>query len=133
MVIFSTHDPDDAVNRLSAESIEAIRHFYQGRSSREGALNDATHLVGKECLQAVSVPTLVIHSREDRSVPFSHAEWSLQNIPHANLYETGFTGHFIWVDPDFKNTNQQMITFLHGNSTPGMGKECDDHLSYEKG
>jgi pimeloyl-ACP methyl ester carboxylesterase len=112
MAIFSTHEPEDALSKLSPEGIEAIRRFYQGQSSRVGALNDAAHTVGKELLQAISVPTLVIHSREDKSVPFHHAEWSLQNIPQATLCEAGFTGHFIWVDPDYKNINEQMIAFL---------------------
>jgi pimeloyl-ACP methyl ester carboxylesterase len=117
MAIFSTHDPDEAVSKLSSEGVESIRHFYQGQSSRMGALNDAMHTVGKELLQAISVPTFVIHSREDKSVPFHHAEWSLQNIPQASLCEAGFTGHFIWVDPDYKNISEQLIAFLHDRPT----------------
>ena len=113
MAIFSTHDPDEALSRLTPEGIEAIRRFYQGRSSRVGALNDATHTVGQELLQAVRAPVLVIHSREDKSVPFAHAEWSLQNIPRAKLCEAGFTGHFIWVDPDYARINAQIVAFLH--------------------
>jgi pimeloyl-ACP methyl ester carboxylesterase len=112
MAIFSTHDPDDAVNRLSGDGIQAIRRFYQGHSPRKGALNDATHTVGRELLQAVSMPVIVIHSREDKSVPFKHAEWSLQNIPRASLCEAGFTGHFIWVDPNYAKINEQMVAFL---------------------
>lgn len=115
MVIFSTHDPDDAMSKLSPESIAAIRRFYQGKSSRQGALNDATHTVGKELLQKVSVPTLVIHSREDKSVPFSHAEWSLQNIAGATLCEADFTGHFIWVSPNYSKIRERMVRFLHGD------------------
>jgi pimeloyl-ACP methyl ester carboxylesterase len=112
LAIFSTHDPDEAINKLSTEGIESIRRFYQGQSSRLGALNDATHTVGKEVLQAISIPVLVVHSREDKSVPFSHAEWSLQHLPQAKLCEAGFTGHFIWVGPDYKNIRQQMSAFL---------------------
>ena len=112
MAIFSTHDPEDAVGRLSPEGIQAIRRFYQGHSSRKGALNDATHTIGPELLQAVSVPVLVIHSREDKSVPFTHAEWSMQNIPQAIFCEAGFTGHFIWVDPDYAAINTRLVAFL---------------------
>ena len=112
MSIFSTHDPDDAVSRLSPEGIEAIRQFYQGHSSRKGALNDATHTVDRRQLQEIKIPVLVVHSREDKSVPFAHAEWSLQNIPQARLCETGFTGHFIWVDPEYAKINTQMADFL---------------------
>ena len=110
------HDPDDAMNRLSPQGIESIRRFYQGHSSRLGALNDNTHTVGKELLLMISAPALVIHSREDRAVPFSHAEWSLQNIKHATLCESGFTGHFIQVEPEYVDIVKQMDAFLHANS-----------------
>jgi len=115
LTIFSSHDPDDGMRRLPAEDIEVIRRFYQGQSSRQGALNDGTHAVGKELLQTVHQPTLVIHSREDKSVPFSHAEWSLEHIPQAELCEGGFTGHFFWVGPDFQAISRRLVTFLRAD------------------
>jgi pimeloyl-ACP methyl ester carboxylesterase len=104
------------MSRLSSKDIEKISRFYQGRSSRVGALIDATHTVGNELLRAISQPTLVVHSREDNSVPFSHAEWSLGNIPHAELFEAGFTGHFFWGGPDFGPISQRMVEFLREKS-----------------
>jgi pimeloyl-ACP methyl ester carboxylesterase len=115
LAIFSTHDPEDAMNRLKEEDIEAIRLFYQRRSSRQGALNDLTHSVGAELLQKVAVPALVIHSREDASIPFSHAEWSLQHIPHAEFCEGGFSGHFYWIGPDYQEICRRLVTFLAGD------------------
>ena len=109
---FSTHDPDAVMPLLSANDREVISRFYQGRSSRRGALNDARHTVGAEMLKKVCQPTLVIHSREDRSVPFAHAEWSLQHIPNAQLCEAGCTGHFFWVGPDAARIGQEVIGFL---------------------
>lgn len=102
MAIFSNHDPEDTLRRLTPDDIKDICRFYQRHSSRVGALNDLTHIIGKELLQKVQTPTLVIHSREDRSVPFSHAEWSLAQIPHAELCKSGFTGHFYWVGSDYQ-------------------------------
>jgi pimeloyl-ACP methyl ester carboxylesterase len=113
LAIFSTHNPDDGLSKLSPDDIESICRFYQGRSSRQGALNDATHTIGADLLQKVQQPTLVIHSREDNSVPFSHAEWSLKNIPHSSLCESGFTGHFFWIGPDFQGINRRIIEFLN--------------------
>jgi pimeloyl-ACP methyl ester carboxylesterase len=112
MAIFSTHDPEDAFRRLTPEDIRAICLFYQRHSSRAGAANDLTHTVGKGLLQRVKVPTLVIHSREDKSVPFSHAEWSLAQIPNAELCESGFTGHFYWVGPDYQRVGRRLVNFL---------------------
>jgi pimeloyl-ACP methyl ester carboxylesterase len=112
MTIFSTHDPADAMSRLTSQDIDRICRFYQGRSSRQGALNDSKHTVGAELLRMIHQPTLVVHSREDNSVPFSHAEWSLKNIPNAELCEAGFTGHFFWIGPDFTRINQRIVKFL---------------------
>lgn len=112
--LFSTHDPDDGVSRSTPEDIDKICRFYRGRSSRQGALADMQHTVGKELLEAISQPTLVVHSREDASVPFSHAEWSLANIPQAELCEGGSTGHFFWIGDDFPRISQRIVAFLHG-------------------
>ena len=112
MSVFSTHDPAAIMPLLSAGDIADIARFYQGQSSRQGALNDATHTVGAGLLARVHQPTLVVHSREDRSVPFSHAEWSLKNIPNAELCEAGCTGHFFWVGPDASRIAQSVVAFL---------------------
>jgi pimeloyl-ACP methyl ester carboxylesterase len=116
LAIFSTHDTDDALSRLSPADIETIARFYRGRSSRRGALNDSTHTVDQDVLSSIRQPTLVIHSREDNSVPFAHAEWALQNIAHSKLCEADFTGHFFWVGPDFARISQALVQFLRGSS-----------------
>jgi pimeloyl-ACP methyl ester carboxylesterase len=112
MMIFSTHDPEDIFRQLTSEDIRAICRFYQGHSSRAGAMNDFTHIVEKEPLRRVQAPTLVVHSREDKSVPFSHAEWSLAHLTDAQFCESGVTGHFYWVGPDHQRVSQRLITFL---------------------
>jgi pimeloyl-ACP methyl ester carboxylesterase len=68
--------------------------------------------VGAATLAAVLQPALVVHSREDRIVPFAHAEWSLRHIPHAELSEGGCTGHFLWVGPDAARISSRLISFL---------------------
>lgn len=116
MAIFSTHDSQDVLRRLTLDDIENICLFYQRHSSRLGALNDLRHTVGKEFLQKVRLPTLVIHSREDKSVPFSHAEWALAHIPQAELYESGCTGHFYWIGPDYPKVSQRLVDFLRADA-----------------
>lgn len=112
MAIFSTHDPEDALKQLTPGDVEAICRFYQNASSRTGALNDLTHTVGSELLREIQTQTLVIHSRQDKSVPFQHAEWALAHIPKVELYESGLTGHFYWVGPDYPRVSQRMTSFL---------------------
>jgi pimeloyl-ACP methyl ester carboxylesterase len=102
------------VRRLTPADIQEISRFYQRRSSRAGALNDLTHTVGKELLQKVQAPTLIIHSREDKSAPFGHADWSLAHIPQAELCESGFSGHFCWIGPAYPRASQRLVDFLRG-------------------
>jgi pimeloyl-ACP methyl ester carboxylesterase len=122
LAIFSTHDPDDGLSKLSPEDIKVICRFYQGRSSRQGAINDVAHTVGAGVLSAVCQPTLVIHSREDNAVPFDHAMWSLKYIPQAELCESGITGHFFWVDPNYRHICDRLVAFL-SNDTRLIGTE----------
>jgi pimeloyl-ACP methyl ester carboxylesterase len=110
--IFSTHDPDDALRQLSAEDIRVISHFYRGRSSRHGALNDLEHALDENMLGRIQAPTLVIHSREDKCVLFRHAEWSLAHIPRADLCESGVTGHFFFVGPDTGRISRRMVEWF---------------------
>jgi pimeloyl-ACP methyl ester carboxylesterase len=112
LAIFSNHNPDDGLRRLTADDVEAICQFYRGHSSRQGALNDATHTVGASLLQSVRQPTLLIHSREDAAVPFGHADWSRQHIPQAELCEGGVTGHFFWVGPESSQISRRLALFL---------------------
>ena len=63
-------------------------------------------------MQKILSPTLIIHSREDASIRFRHAEWSLENIPNARLCESGFTGHFYWIGPDYQRICESLIGFL---------------------
>lgn len=112
LAIFSTHDPDDALSRLSEADIRQFGQFFRGHSSRRGAWNDLAHTVGEDVLRAVSQPILVIHSREDRTVPFHYAERALACIPQAELCAGGFTGHFYWIGPDFPRLNERLIEFL---------------------
>lgn len=116
LAIFSTHDPDDGLSKLSAEDVKKICRFYRGRSSRQGALNDGVQTVGEDLLKSIRQPTLVIHSREDNSVPFSHAEWTLKHIPQAELCEAGITGHFYWVGPDYPRITQRLVAFLEAKA-----------------
>lgn len=125
--IFSTHDPEEALRCLTPAEINQLSSFYQRPSSRKGALSDLAHTVGKELLGSVPARTLVIHSREDKSVPFSHAEWSLAHIHAAELCESGFCGHFYWIGPDSLRVSRRLIGFLKDGAAaiPAPVREID--------
>jgi pimeloyl-ACP methyl ester carboxylesterase len=116
LAIFSTHDPDEGLSQLSAEDMEKICRFYQGRSSRKGALNDATHTVGEDVLAAVCQPALVIHSRKDHAVPFNHAEWSLAHIPPPRAMRVWDHRSLFLGWSDYSHICKRLIAFLKAES-----------------
>ena len=81
LTIFSTHNPDDGLSKLSSEGIGKICRFYQGRSSRQGALNDGTHTVGADLLES-------IHQIDDAEE--AHAPIRLDGLNRQRQSEVGF-------------------------------------------
>jgi hypothetical protein len=59
LAIFSTHAPDDGLQKNPDEAIKKIAHFQRGRSSCQGALTDAAYTVGADLLEKVHRLTLI--------------------------------------------------------------------------
>ncbi|WP_326825962.1 alpha/beta fold hydrolase [Streptosporangium sp. NBC_01756] len=78
--------------------------------SREGFVNDM--LAVPDCAGQVTQPALVIASRTDRSVPFTHAESLAAAIPRAELVESRADGHMIWFTPDYPAIADRIKDFL---------------------
>ncbi|MBE1589564.1 alpha/beta fold hydrolase [Nonomuraea angiospora] len=64
------------------------------------------------CAGQVSQPTLVIATRNDRSAPFAHAEFSAAAIPNAELADTRADSHLIWFGPDYPHIAAKIRDFL---------------------
>jgi pimeloyl-ACP methyl ester carboxylesterase len=114
MVLFGTHDPDEAVKEMSRKDIEAIQRFYlaQEASWASGASNDMEHRTGDAVLNSIEAPTLIVHSREDKAVSFSAAEYSHANIPASELWQAPSWSHFIFVGHGAGEVNRKVVEFL---------------------
>ncbi|WP_405149210.1 alpha/beta hydrolase [Sphaerisporangium sp. NBC_01403] len=88
---------------------ELIALFTLMRSGA-GFVNDM--LAVPYCADQVTQPALVIASRTDRSVPFTHAESLAATIPRAELVESRADGHMIWFAPDYPAIAQRIRDFL---------------------
>ncbi|MFD8559951.1 alpha/beta fold hydrolase [Streptosporangium canum] len=91
------------------DQAELLALFGLMRSGR-GFLNDM--LAVPDCAGQVTQPALVIATRTDRSVPFTHAQSLAATIPRAELVASQADGHMIWFGPDYPAIVGKIKDFL---------------------
>ena len=113
MSIFGTHDPDEAVKRMSKADIDGICSFYLRWQASWGqaASNDMDQTTEDAALNSIKAPTLIVHSRRDAAVPFSIAEYSHANIAGSELWEAPTSSHMM-ADPGAAAVDTKVVEFL---------------------
>ncbi|GAA3452496.1 hypothetical protein [Dactylosporangium matsuzakiense] len=61
---------------------------------------------------AVRQPALVVASRTDGGVPFTHAQALAAALPAAQLVESRAAGQFVWHSPDWPGIAERIIAFI---------------------
>lgn len=86
-----------------------------------GTDNDAAQARrGDLPLERIAAPTLLIHGRQDGDVPFDHAEFAAERIPHVERHWRDNDDHLgFWLSPDADRAQDAARTFLrqHAPST----------------
>jgi pimeloyl-ACP methyl ester carboxylesterase len=67
-------------------------------------------------LERIETPTLVIHGRFDTAVPYEQAQFVADAVPNADLITLENSGHFIWLDDDWKKAELHLVKFLKDNA-----------------
>ncbi|MBN1993768.1 MAG: hypothetical protein JW953_13795, partial [Anaerolineae bacterium] len=98
------------VSRMTAEQQTLALKFITECRSGTGFWADLKHRSGD--LGRITAPTLIIHSRFDGSVDFSHAEYTAQHIPHAQLFEVPAESHLMWFGPAHAQIEAKLTEFL---------------------
>ena len=87
-----------------------MKHF----RSKEGFLNDIDQNIEKDNLQSVQCPTLIIHSKNDASVPFEHAMHAHNLIENSQLIPLeNEWGHLFWIGEDSMHSIRQVMEFIN--------------------
>jgi pimeloyl-ACP methyl ester carboxylesterase/DNA-binding CsgD family transcriptional regulator len=82
---------------------------------------DVTHLLGQ-----VSVPTLVVHSREDGVIPIEEARFIAARIPNAQFVELDSRNHVLLeAEPAWKRFCEHVLEF-----TGASGKATDESAAF---
>lgn len=115
LFIFSLHDKTDIMVNFPRKEYKFVRQFFGGKSSARGGRLDLAHTTGKEAMNRITAPTLVIHSLEDGSVRFYHAEYSHHNIKNSELFIAKSISHFLYWGPGSEEVMSKVILFLQEN------------------
>ena len=110
--LFSTHDPNDFMKHVSKEDIKSLLRLYRRKAYTEGPLIDLKDQPEASVLNRIKAPTLVAHSKEDKSVDFDNAQYSVQNIESAELFISPTWSHFPWLGPHADDELNRVIGFF---------------------
>ncbi|TXT63933.1 MAG: hypothetical protein BAJALOKI3v1_290037 [Promethearchaeota archaeon] len=85
---------------------------------KEGLKNDIQVLSELEplSLENIEKPILVIHSKKDADVEFSHAQHIIDKSKNTELYKSQGLGHLVWLGPDRKQMYQKVFNFIRKNA-----------------
>lgn len=111
---FSSLSYLEAKGKIAEQDIEEIRKMNNRQSSGHGFTIDL-HLVNEitlDNLKSVSCPTLIMHSKNDNSVPLQHAYFAHENIADSELCILDSWGHLIWLGTSSDEANEKVGQFL---------------------
>ena len=98
-----------ALTRLADAMVPALPRF-------DGTMNDLQiqQILPNYPLEAIALPTLIVHSRYDGDIPYENATFAAATIPNAELITVDQYGHLLWLgDPAVtKMWQQRIVQFL---------------------
>jgi len=111
MKLFTRLNPGAVIAGMNKEEIELLKYaMITGNDSGEGFVHDVDHRAPD--ISKIQCPTLIIHSRNDGSVPFSHAEYAHKMIPGSILFEAPTDSHFIYFGRGSEEVLRKRTDFL---------------------
>ncbi|CAM3447111.1 alpha/beta hydrolase [Deinococcus saxicola] len=103
------------IQQVMAELTPADQRFVEDmirsqNSGQGGFMNDIQHILPD--LQAVTAPTLVMFSPNDRAVSPKQARFLLAGLPNAETAEVQSTSHLLWIGPQAQQVWERRLAFL---------------------
>ena len=105
---FTTNVP----HKLIKEDVNELLSMFKNFSSGTGFINDIDQNIDYDVISKIKCPTLIIHSKNDNSVPFEHALHSKKMIENSKLVELNNEwGHLFWIGSDSITSIEKTIKF----------------------
>jgi len=110
---FTTNLP----HKLIKEDVKELLSMFKNFSSGTGFVNDIDQNIDNDVISRIKCPTLIIHSKNDNSVPFEHALHSNKMIDNSELVELNNEwGHIFWIGKDSNDSIKKTIEFIIKNA-----------------
>ena len=106
----TTLNPDEVIKNLTSEERKSLVQLFSHLQSGEGFMNDLKEAKGSA--KDVRVPTLIIHSKYDKSVDPTHAQKLHKEIAASQLSISDAKSHMIWFSDSYKEIQKVMKDFL---------------------
>jgi pimeloyl-ACP methyl ester carboxylesterase len=89
--------PKETLSKLTSAEKEWAFEFLQSMHPislrKAGIDNDRKYKIHEHSLEKITVPTLVIHAKDDSLIPFDQGQYSAQTIPDAQFIQLQTGGH----------------------------------------
>ncbi len=106
---FTTNKLHKLAKRDIIELLTTFKHF----NSKSGFISDIDHHINDNILSEINCPTLIIHSKNDNSVSFIHAEHAKKWISNSILIGLNNEwGHLLWIGMDSDESIKQIMEFI---------------------
>lgn len=106
---FSENKP----HRLEKNDINELLSTFKHFNSKSGFMSDIEHEIENGLISKIQCPTLIIHSKNDNSVSYEHAEHAKRMIKNSKLLGLNNEwGHLFWIGNDSNETIRKTIEFI---------------------
>ncbi len=100
-------------HKLIKEDVKELSLMFKNFRSGTGFINDIDQNIDHDVISNIECPTLIIHSKNDNSVPFEHALHSNKMIKNSKLVELNNEwGHLFWIGNDSNVSISKTIEFI---------------------
>lgn len=106
---FSSNTP----HKLSKSDVEELLKTFRHFNSKTGFMCDINQNIDDDVISKIKCPTLIIHSKNDNSVPIEHALYAHKMIKDSTLEELNNEwGHLFWIGKDSNESIRKILKFI---------------------
>jgi pimeloyl-ACP methyl ester carboxylesterase len=112
--------PSQSDNEPLIEWVARLQRLAATQDAIRRQIKSVFHLDAGDAPTRVQVPTLILHSVDDRVLDVGHGRILAELIPNSRLVEVDNDDHFWWLSPSWKEFTDAYIEFTTG-SPPSDG------------